>query len=224
MIVLITGGNRGLGLEFANQFSKLGYNFFTGVRNINNVLELEKLHNVKIYKLDLLNPDSIKEFSNNVGDTPIDILINNAGRITHAHETKVDVKVWQDEIMNNALGPILLTHQLKNNILAGTTKKIIFISAKKASIGLPKHKGEYTIYRTSKAALNAAARSLSVDWKNDNIVITCINPGWFRSEMGGADADQSTEETAENIIKLIDKMDESMHGTFIDWQGNSIPW
>ena len=224
MNVLITGGNRGLGLEFAKQFSKLGYNIITGVRNINNVLELEKLHNVKIYKLDLLNPDSIKEFSNNVGDTPIDILINSAGRITHDHETKVDVKVWQDEIMNNALGPILLTHQLKNNILAGTTKKIIFISAKKASIGLPKHKGKYTIYRTSKAALNAAARSLSVDWKNDNIVITCINPGWFRSEMGGDDADQSTEETAENIIKLIDKMDESMHGTFIDWQGNSIPW
>ena len=145
MNVLITGGYRGLGLEFAKQFSKLGYNIITGVRNINNVLELEKLPNVKIYKLDLLSPDSIDEFSNNVGNTPIDILINNAGRFTYDHETKVDVKIWQDEIMTNAIGPTLLTHQLKNNILAGTTKKIIFISAKKASIGLPKHKGKYTI-------------------------------------------------------------------------------
>ena len=224
MNVLITGGNRGLGLEFAKQFSKLGYNVITGVRNINNVLELKKLPNVKIYKLDLLSPDSIDEFSNNVGNTPIDILINNAGRFTYDHETKVDVKIWQDEIMTNAIGPILLTHQLKNNILAGTKKKIVFVSAQKASIGWHRHRGKFTIYRTSKAAMNAAAKSLSVDWKNDNIVITCINPGWSRTDMGGDDADQSPEETAENIIKSINKMDESMNGTFIDWQGNSIPW
>ena len=222
--ILITGANRGIGLKFAEILSA-NNNIYATARDITKADDLEKLDNTELLELDLLDKDSIKSFCSELKDIPLDIIINNAGifQDEQMEETILDPELWLDEIMINAIGPVVLSQKLKENIMSGNDKKIIFISSQMGSID-DNYSGGYYFYRTSKSALNSAAKSLSIDWKADGISVLMLHPGWVRTDMGGSNAKLDIDTSVSKMLDVINSLDMGKTGTFINYEGKKLEW
>ena len=222
--ILITGANRGIGLKFAEILSA-NNNIYATARDITNADELKKFDNTELLELDLLNKDSIKSFCSELKDIPLDMIINNAGifQDEQMEETILDPELWLDEIMINAIGPVVLSQKLKENIMSGNDKKIIFISSQMGSID-DNYSGGYYFYRTSKSALNSAAKSLSIDWKADGISVLMLHPGWVRTDMGGSNAKLDIDTSVRKMLDVINSLDMSKTGAFLNYEGKKLEW
>ena len=222
--ILITGANRGIGLKFAEILSA-NNNIYATARDITKADDLEKLDNTELLELDLLDKDSIKSFCSELKDIPLDIIINNAGifQDEQMEETILDPELWLDEIMINAVGPVVLSQKLKENIMSGNDKKIIFISSQMGSID-DNYSGGYYFYRTSKSALNSAAKSLSIDWKADGISVLMLHPGWVRTDMGGSNAKLDIDTSVSKMLDVINSLDMGKTGTFLNYEGKKLEW
>ena len=222
--ILITGANRGIGLKFAEILSA-NNNIYATARDITNADDLKKFDNTELLELDLLNKDSIKSFCSELKDIPLDIIINNAGifQDEQMEETILDPELWLDEIMINAIGPVVLSQKLKENIMSGNDKKIIFISSQMGSID-DNYSGGYYFYRTSKSALNSAAKSLSIDWKADGISVLMLHPGWVRTDMGGSNAKLDIDTSVSKMLDVINTLDMGKTGTFLNYEGKKLEW
>jgi|TARA_B110000967_G_C18901155_1_gene575257 NAD(P)-dependent dehydrogenase (short-subunit alcohol dehydrogenase family) len=223
--ILITGANRGIGLMFAQSFSSIANTVYATVRDLNNCDELKKIKNVEILELDLLSKNSIKTFCSELKDIPLDLILNNAGvfQDEQMEETNLDPDLWLDEVMINAVGPMTLTQKLRENLMSGVEKKVIFISSQMGSVD-DNHSGGYYFYRTSKSALNSAARSLAIDWKADNISVLMLHPGWVKTDMGGLKAKLEIEESVSCMLKVINALDISKTGSFVNYDGKKLEW
>ena len=222
--ILITGANRGIGLKFAEVLSA-NNNIYATARDITNADDLKKFDNTELLELDLLNKDSIKSFCSELKDIPLDMIINNAGifQDEQMEETILDPELWLDEIMINAIGPVVLSQKLKENIMSGNDKKIIFISSQMGSID-DNYSGGYYFYRTSKSALNSAAKSLSIDWKADDISVLMLHPGWVRTDMGGSNAKLDIDTSVSKMLDVINSLDMGKTGTFLNYEGKKLEW
>ena len=222
--ILITGANRGIGLKFAEILSA-NNNIYATARDITNADDLKKFDNTELLELDLLNKDSIKSFCSELKDIPLDMIINNAGifQDEQMEETILDPELWLDEIMINAIGPVILSQKLKENIMSGNDKKIIFISSQMGSID-DNYSGGYYFYRTSKSALNSAAKSLSIDWKADGISVLMLHPGWVRTDMGGSNAKLDIDTSVSKMLDVINSLDISKTGAFLNYEGKKLEW
>ena len=222
--ILITGANRGIGLKFAEVLSA-NNNIYATARDITNADDLKKFDNTELLELDLLNKDSIKSFCSELKDIPLDMIINNAGifQDEQMEETILDPELWLDEIMINAVGPVVLSQKLKENIMSGNDKKIIFISSQMGSID-DNYSGGYYFYRTSKSALNSAAKSLSIDWKADGISVLMLHPGWVRTDMGGSNAKLDIDTSVSKMLDVINSLDMGKTGTFLNYEGKKLEW
>ena len=222
--ILITGANRGIGLKFAEILSA-NNNVYATARDITKADDLEKLDNTELLELDLLDKDSIKSFCSELKDIPLDMIINNAGifQDEQMEETILDPELWLDEIMINAIGPVVLSQKLKENIMSGNDKKIIFISSQMGSID-DNYSGGYYFYRTSKSALNSAAKSLSIDWKADSISVLMLHPGWVRTDMGGSNAKLDIDTSVSKMLDVINSLDMGKTGTFLNYEGKKLEW
>ena len=222
--ILITGANRGIGLKFAEILSA-NNNIYATARDITNADDLKKFDNTELLELDLLNKDSIKSFCSELKDIPLDMIINNAGifQDEQMEETILDPELWLDEIMINAIGPVVLSQKLKENIMSGNDKKIIFISSQMGSID-DNYSGGYYFYRTSKSALNSAAKSLSIDWKADGISVLMLHPGWVRTDMGGSNAKLDIDTSVSKMLDVINTLDMGKTGTFLNYEGKKLEW
>jgi NAD(P)-dependent dehydrogenase (short-subunit alcohol dehydrogenase family) len=222
--ILITGANRGIGLKFAEILSA-NNNIYATARDITSADDLKKFDNTELLELDLLNKDSIKSFCSELKDIPLDIIINNAGifQDEQMEETILDPELWLDEIMINAIGPVVLSQKLKENIMSGNDKKIIFISSQMGSID-DNYSGGYYFYRTSKSALNSAAKSLSIDWKADGIAVLMLHPGWVRTDMGGSNAKLDIDTSVRKMLDVINSLDVGKTGTFLNYEGKKLEW
>ena len=222
--ILITGANRGIGLKFAEILSA-NNNIYATARDITKANDLEKLDNTELLELDLLDKDSIKSFCSELKDIPLDMIINNAGifQDEQMEETILDPELWLDEIMINAIGPVVLSQKLKENIMSGNDKKIIFISSQMGSID-DNYSGGYYFYRTSKSALNSAAKSLSIDWKADDISVLMLHPGWVRTDMGGSNAKLDIDTSVSKMLDVINSLDMGKTGTFLNYEGKKLEW
>jgi NAD(P)-dependent dehydrogenase (short-subunit alcohol dehydrogenase family) len=125
--------------------------------------------------------------------------------------------------MINAVGPMTLTQKLRENLMSGVEKKVIFISSQMGSVD-DNHSGGYYFYRTSKSALNSAARSLAIDWKADNISVLMLHPGWVKTDMGGLKAKLEIEESVSCMLKVINALDISKTGSFVNYDGKKLEW
>ena len=123
----------------------------------------------------------------------------------------------------NALSPISLTHKLMKNLKAGSTKKVIFLSSQMGSIN-DNYSGGYYFYRTSKSALNSAAKSLSIDWKADGISVLMLHPGWVRTDMGGSNAKLDIDTSVSKMLDVINSLDMGKTGTFLNYEGKKLEW
>ena len=222
--ILITGANRGIGLKFAEILSA-NNNIYATARDITNADDLKKFDNTELLELDLLNKDSIKSFCSELKDIPLDLIINNAGifQDEQMEETILDPELWLDEIMINAIGPVVLSQKLKENIMSGNDKKIIFISSQMGSID-DNYSGGYYFYRTSKSALNSAAKSLSIDWKADGIAVLMLHPGWVRTDMGGSNAKLDIDTSVSKMLDVINSLDMGKTGAFLNYEGKKLEW
>ena len=224
MNVVITGANRGIGLELVKQFNDKDYNVYGSSRNPLASTELqEEIGLDKIIPLDMSDTNSIGTFCKqiqNLTNSKIDILINNAAvRGEKGNPGIPDPNVIRETFNINAIGPVMLIKYLADS-LHGT--KIINITSGMGSISRTTS-GDLS-YRMSKAALNMAGRNLHIEMKEHNTIIVQIHPGWVRTDMGGMNAAISTEESAKGIINSIENLSPNQSGTFFDYKGDQIPW
>ena len=220
--ILITGANRGIGLELSKKLAKENHVFAT-VRTISSNDELHSLTNTTVYQLDLLDDNSIDELIHKLDGVPIDLIINNAGIFHDEQFNGLNHDLWLDEMKVNAISPISLTHRLKNNLVNGKDKKVVFISSQMGSID-DNYSGNYYFYRSSKAALNASAKSISIDWKDDGISVLILHPGWVQTDMGGKTAKITVEESVSGMIDLINNHNLKDTGAFLNYSGRKMEW
>ena len=227
--ILITGANRGLGLGFAKKCLKKNVHVLATVRDIKVSKELLALKerfpdNLEIFELDLLKKKAGYTLANFLGDRPIDILINNAGvGSTNQHFEAVSPKPWLEVLKVNLIAPLMVTQSIINNVKKGSDKKIYFLSSQLGSIGDNASGGMY-IYRSSKTGLNQVVKSLSVDLKPQGITVVALHPGWVKTDMGGANAPVSIDESIEGMIQVIDTTDIRDTGRFLNYDGKELPW
>ncbi|MEM1131930.1 MAG: SDR family oxidoreductase [Pseudomonadota bacterium] len=217
--VLITGANRGIGLELAKQYVAAGHDVIATARDVEGAQELAAT-GAKLLPLNVADNASRKAFVAAIGSQPIDIFINNAG-IGGAQGD--DPEGWLDTLMVNTVAPSMLAQALKANVAASDQKKLIAISSTLGSIAM-NDSGGMLRYRSSKAALNAAWRSLSIDMRTNDITVAMLHPGWVQTDMGGPNASITTKESVTGMIQVIDALTPDETGAFKDYTGKTLPW
>ena len=222
--ILIIGANRGLGLEFAKQYSELGHHVFATTRDKSKSDQLVATANTTVLELDLNEDKSIDRFIDEMSSIKIDILIHNSG-IFRDEQLSEDLKIdaWMNEMRINAITPIIVARKLKQNVLEGKDKKIIFISSQMGSID-DNYSGRFYFYRSSKSALNSAAKSLAIDWKDKNISVLMLHPGWVKTDMGGKSAKLEIPDSIQRMIQVISDLNLETSGSFVNYEGNKLEW
>ena len=214
--VLITGANRGIGLEFARQYAADGWNVIATARHSSP--ELDAL-GVTIKPLDLSDPDSVEAF---MVDQPLDLFIANAGTSQPMETEGADTaRAWQAMMMVNAIAPFVLGKTLLPRV-AEAQGKMICISSGMGSIA--QNSGGWIPYRTSKAALNMAWSCLALEARDAGVSVVALSPGWVKTRMGGAGAEISTEESVGDMRRLIDRLTIDDTGKFLRRNGSELPW
>lgn len=223
--VLITGANRGLGLEFAKQYRNDDWNVIACCRNPEEATELSE-SGVLIHKLDLLDFDSIDAFAVSLKGTPIDLLINNAGihdRSKAEGFSGIETERWLDGFKVNAMAPVLLTRALIDNLAASGNPVAVTIGSQAGCLTLYDTGGLY-LYRTSKAAAHSAAVILANDLREHGIPYVCLRPGHTKTDMGGNDAPYEIDESVRMMRNVLFEVNMSQTGCFLDRNGDLIPW
>ena len=221
--VLITGANRGIGLEYARQFAARGYRVIGTARNPAEAGELAKVAH-RVEALDVADGDSVQALARRLDGVAIDILVNNAGILDRNDNTidTVDFALMERTFAVNTLGPLRVTRALLPNLRAGQRKLIVNMSSQLGSI--ERSTGQLYAYRTSKTALNQINRILSAELGPEGFVAVVLHPGWVRTDMGGPEATYTPEQSVRGLIAVIEGLDSADNGRFYDFQGNPIPW
>ena len=227
--ILVTGANRGIGFEFVQQYLAMGEQVIATYRNEKNSDQLISLcrdeSNLEIFKLDVAFDSSMEEFGQGLGDQPIDVFINNAGIYGPRDSVfgKVDEADWLSVLRINALAPLFLTQLLIENLRHGELKKLVYVTSKMGSIEDNRGGGSY-VYRSSKAALNAVVKSISVDLESEKMAVAVLHPGWVRTDMGGPNGLIDTKTSVAGMVQVIRNLNVESSGAFFNYDGNVIPW
>jgi len=224
--VLVTGANRGLGLEFVKQYATDNYEVIACVRKLNKKDSLHKLQasykNISIFELDIQNFTSIDQLAKTL-KKPIDILINNAGVYPDSSIDHIDYDAWLDAFKINTLAAFKMTKAFLPHLKKGDLKKVASLTSKMGSIDDNSGGGEY-LYRSSKTALNMVMKSLSIDLKPYDLSLITLHPGWVRTDMGGPNGLIDADESVAGMKRQIDKLSVKTTGQFIAYDGKKIPW
>jgi NAD(P)-dependent dehydrogenase (short-subunit alcohol dehydrogenase family) len=226
MIAVVTGAGRGIGLELARQLVARGDRVEATVRDPGKAAALADLGGgVRIHRVDVSDSASVAAFAAALADSPIDLVINNAGVYGGTHQTTRDLDF--DEAMRtyntNALGALRVSLALLPHVRRGTGKKLAHITSGMGSIDDNTSGGFYG-YRMSKAALNMMSRSLAVDLRGEGIASYVINPGWVRTDMGGASAPTPVDVAVRGILRELDAATLADSGEFLDYKGGRLTW
>ena len=242
--IFLTGANKGLGLEFTRQYLEQGNRVIATYRNKGKASELMSLvthyHGfLEIFHTDLADFDSIRKLGKLLRNREIDLFINNAatnaGYITNPDQNvfgNLDPKIWTDVFSANCVAPLMLAEVLYPNILMGREKKMIFLTAKTASIS-DNSSGGFYMNRSARTALNQSVKSLSIDLKGDKISVAVVSPGWVATDSGGVGMASESKrpkamidpsESVSGMIKAIEQLSLEKSGLFVDYMGKPIPW
>jgi NAD(P)-dependent dehydrogenase (short-subunit alcohol dehydrogenase family) len=228
MRAVVTGANRGIGLELARQLIARGDEVIGGVRDVAAAKDLAAL-GARAIALDVADGASVAAFAREVGDAPIDLLVNNAGVNGGSAQNlgALSSALALEDVINtfqiNAAGALRVSVALLPNLRRGTGKKIVSVTSGMGSIA-DNGSGGWYAYRMSKAALNMMSMSLAVDLKPEGILSVVINPGFVQTDMGGPRAPTPVDESVRKILEQIDKVTLADTGAFLNWKGNRYPW
>jgi NAD(P)-dependent dehydrogenase (short-subunit alcohol dehydrogenase family) len=219
--VLITGANRGIGLEFARQYAADGWDVTATARDPGAADELRAL-DVMVEPLDLHDLEAVTGFGARVGDT-LDLVIANAGTWKpETSETAEDGRRWAEMMVANCIAPCLLAKALVAK-LKSPGGKIVALSSGMGSIAETNTTG-YIPYRTSKAALNMAWRALSVELRPAGLITATVDPGWVKTRMGGPNAPLPPHESVGAMRQMIERLTIDDSGGYFSREGKPLPW
>ncbi|MDG1292921.1 MAG: SDR family oxidoreductase [Pseudomonadales bacterium] len=227
--ILITGTNRGIGLEFTKQFLARGDSVIATCREPAAATELQTLNNkhnaLSVLTLDVASPASMQAFVKQLEGVALDVFINNAGVYgpSSVRFGEVDADIWASVLNVNAIAPIMLSQMIMPNLRAGKDKKMLYLSSKMGSID-DNGSGAAYIYRSSKTALNCVVKSLSIDLAAEGFKAAVLHPGWVLTQMGGANALIDTQTSVLGMMEVIDGLSAEQSGGFYSYNGSSIPW
>ncbi|QOJ09105.1 SDR family oxidoreductase [Nitrosomonas sp. H1_AOB3] len=229
--VLITGANRGIGLEFARQYAADGWQVVACCRQPRQAEALNRLADqykdrFSIHRLDVRELAEIDQLSHKLQDLPIDILINNAGVYPHAQNGEfghISYDDWMEAFRVNTFAPLKMVEALVKQIACSQLKIVATITSKMGSIVDNQRGGSY-IYRSSKAAVNMVVKSLAIDLQPRGIIAVLLHPGWVQTDMGGRGALISTKQSVTGMKSILGRVTHSDTGKFIAYDGQHIPW
>ena len=223
--VLITGANRGVGLEFVKSFSADGWRVHACARNVEKAKRVRAVSgDVVCHKLDVTNGLKVASLARELAEEPIDLLINNAGIYgprTGFGET--DYEEWANVLQVNTLAPLRMVERFVGLLEQGEGKTIVNISSLMGSISQNSSGGGY-IYRSSKAALNMVTKSLSNDLAGRGFTVVSFHPGWVQTDMGGEEADITAEQSVTDMRKVIAGLTTAENGKFFNHDGQELSW
>lgn len=238
--ILITGSNRGIGLELVKRYlAQPDTLIFATCREPNTAVELDTLagqnpERVKIVQLNVIDQDSIETAYQQIS-TQVDgleILINNAGILPGGVDHReanigslgsLDANAMLEVFRVNTISPIIVTQRYADLLRNGDQARVINVSSDAGSIDRRKNGCDYS-YPASKAALNMMSRCLAGDFRSDQVIVVSMHPGWIQTEMGGVRARLTLDEAIPSMAAVIDKLTMADSGSFVNWDGGLIPW
>ena len=226
-LVLITGANRGIGLEFTKQYAADGWRVLACCRQPQSAAALQALaaahSNVEILALDVADFKQIDALALQLKDTAIDVLINNAGVYPSSGFGDVDYDDWAEGFKINSMAPLKMAEAFVQHVTRSQLKKIATLSSKMGSLD-DNTSGDSYSYRSSKAAVNMVMKSLSIDLKPYGISVVTLHPGWVQTDMGGSNAMISTVTSVTGLRSVIEQLNIASTGKFIAYDGKEIAW
>lgn len=226
--VVVTGANRGLGLEFVKRYLEIAEGVVATARDPGRAAALAKLAEsvggkLSVLPLDVASAASVAAFAAAVPFDTIDLLVNNSGVGGDREDTieAIDFESLERTLRVNAVGPLRVTRALWGRLAEGAT--IVHVSSLMGSIADNGSGGRYA-YRMSKTALNMAVRSLGYECAARGLTTFAIHPGWVRTDMGGDAAPLSIAESVASMVVAIEAKGSADNGGFFDHDGHPLPW
>jgi NAD(P)-dependent dehydrogenase (short-subunit alcohol dehydrogenase family) len=217
--ILVTGANRGIGLELCRQLHAQGENVIAVCRTNSN--ELEQLNIKTITDIDVTDSHSLAQLKQHLNDTKIDVLINNAGILASNTLGEIDYQTVMQQYLVNAIGPLKVTEALLPLLDKGS--KVAIITSRMGSMADNDSGGQYG-YRMSKAAVNMAGTSLAVDLKPKGIAVALLHPGYVKTDMTGGNGLVDTSHSAKGLLSRIEELNLDNSGGFWHADGEQLPW
>jgi NAD(P)-dependent dehydrogenase (short-subunit alcohol dehydrogenase family) len=223
--VLVTGSNRGIGLEFVRQYAADGWRVFATCRRPAKAAALKAIAgNIQVHALDVVDDSRIAALADELRNERLDLLINNAGVMGPDDAFgRTDPDGWADTLRVNAIAPVRVLERFLPHLERGRQKTVMSVTSGMGSIGDNTSGGSYA-YRTSKAALNQAMRSAAIDLKRKGIIVVVMNPGWVRTDMGGRRAPLAVEQSVANMRRTLAALTAADSGKFFNHTGEVYPW
>lgn len=229
-VVFISGGNRGIGHEMAQAFSKKSCQVVVGYRHENNSAQLleeaQKSDNLFPFQVEVTAEKDLNALADFIAQKfgHLDILVNNAGVFLNRSQRMHDL-AWTEiaHHLDVNIGSVFLTTRCLYPLLQkGNDKKVINISSQMGSIelcaggGLP--------YRISKAGLNMLTKNQAIEYRRDGVSVVSLHPGWVRTDMGGSNADLSVQEAVSHLVKVIETISPEQSGQLLNFNGEVLPY
>jgi NAD(P)-dependent dehydrogenase (short-subunit alcohol dehydrogenase family) len=222
--VLVTGANRGLGLEFARQYAAAGWRVIATARSLEQATALRALRpEVEIHPLEVGDFAAVGALGRELASESLDVAIANAGIAGPRGMTPaaVDAAGWGETLRINAMAPLALAGALLAPVARSEQRKLIAIGSRLGSMAANAEGGMYA-YRSSKAALNAVWRSFALD--HPEVIAVVLHPGWVRTDMGGANAALDPADSVAGMRRVIAGLTKADSGRFYNHDGGPIPW
>lgn len=228
--VLITGANRGLGLEFTRQYAAEGWQVLACCRHpaeadALNAIAHRSRGQVRVHALDVAELNTIDALAKTLQGTPIDLIINNAGIYPDRHSGfgQIDYDAWMMAFLVNTMAPLKVAEAFVSHLERGQGKLIATVSSKMGSLDDNTSGGCY-LYRSSKSAVNMVMKSLSLDLAARGIRAVILHPGWVQTDMGGPNALIMPEQSVSGMRRVLENVTNKQTGRFLSYDGSEIPW
>lgn len=228
--VLVTGANRGLGLEFCRQYAAAGWRVFAACRAPANAAGLLALAGqyagISIHTLDVADFAQADALAAELAGEGIDLLLNNAGVFGDTGGRgfgNLDYAAWEHTLRINVMAPMKLAEAFVPHLQRGQGRLIATVSSLMGSLA-DNTSGGSILYRSSKAGVNAAMKSLAIDLQPRGIGVLILHPGWVKTDMGGPNALIEVEESIAGMRRVLDEFTPQQSGGFVRYDGQTAPW
>jgi NAD(P)-dependent dehydrogenase (short-subunit alcohol dehydrogenase family) len=225
--VMITGANRGIGLEYVKQYALDGWHVIACCRHLARAEALQALtkqySQVRVYELDVGDFDQIESLAEALSSQPIALVINNAGVYPPSSFKNTDYDAWMRAFKINTMSSLKLAEVFMPHMVKAGRAKFVAMTSKMGSIADNTSGGEYS-YRSTKTALNMVIKSLSWDVEKYGVAVAALHPGWVRTDMGGPNGLIDVTTSVSGLRKVIAKLDMHQSGQFFAYDGQEIPW
>jgi NAD(P)-dependent dehydrogenase (short-subunit alcohol dehydrogenase family) len=233
--VLITGANRGLGLEHARQFAAQGWRVVACARSPERAADLQKLaaeypQEIALETLDVTDFDAVDALGERLADEPLDLLLNNAGTygpqgapagMAYQGLDAMDYRIWRQMLEVNLLAPFRVAVAMQPALRRAARPLLVMMSSDLGSIA-NNQQGHSYAYRSTKAGLNMLTKGIAVEWPG--IIVVAMAPGWCRTDLGGADAVVDPVDSVREQQKVFATLTPADSGRFIDRFGETVAW